>query len=440
MSYNDSTYLTYTFLFLSIVAMVCVYYPNVYTCQLPRAFYSASLTAEREQANMNKPILEPDATFFVDPLDLICWWRFDLVAKYIYATHWLKGVEQVWARELYAAHLMVWGNGKEWDGSRSTIAEYITAFHDVLVSIKKNGFDEQRSRICVDPWAIAREGAHRIIAALCAGVQVPCYYDAKLTHRACQATARFFKEFDMYVPGGLRDEYLDDMARVYAQLKHHTRILVIRGVTDVEAIQKTIRNHTPIVYYTSKKLSANVWSTVAPYLYSGTGGRRLCDNHDSMAHCFLLDNANDDRMQQLLRDLCMADSDCRDVAVTVNRDDTVALGQIIFHKTTLQYCAEHPDVLQLTPAMQQAYAVLDQWRATTGIASEDIGIIELDKQGVLSIICHAPSEIVIGVPGTLHIKSGNALSANAIATIYNPKKYRYHYGYKWILKNLSIFT
>jgi hypothetical protein len=202
--------------------------------------------------------LSPDQDIYIDPLDLISFWRFDLVAKCLYAKHYCMGVRSKWARTLYAEHLKVWGNLQEWDGSRSSLDEYLRSFENTIHSMHQQGFDTAQSRIRIDNRMFPCEGAHRIAAALVTGNKVACYYsDNNRLNPAAQATAIFFKCFDKYVPGGLASHYLDAMALHYTELKPQTRIFIAFG--DIqhkkEELKALIRAHGNIIYMRACKLT-----------------------------------------------------------------------------------------------------------------------------------------------------------------------------------------
>lgn len=219
---------------------------------------SSNIADERAHAVHTYYDLPVLTDIVMSPLELVVWWRFDLMAKYIYALHYMKGVESRWGYNLYAAHQLVWSNAVEWDGSRVSIQEYLTDFHEVIASIKKYGFNPKKSRIRIDRRKFPCEGSHRIVAALLCNEPVVCYYDNNpYRNGAVQSTATFFKEYDRYVSGGLADCYLDDMALAYCQLKPNARLIVLEGFSDViNVVKNNIRMHANVVYHTSKIIRA----------------------------------------------------------------------------------------------------------------------------------------------------------------------------------------
>ena len=52
------------------------------------------------------------------PQELVTYNRADIGAKYLYARHWNKGVENIWAKEVYTEHLRNWNKFYERDGLR----------------------------------------------------------------------------------------------------------------------------------------------------------------------------------------------------------------------------------------------------------------------------------------------------------------------------------
>jgi hypothetical protein len=95
--------------------------------------------------------------------------RFDIKIKLLY----LQDKEK-WSY-MYFYHLLLWGGGRiyEWDGSKSSYDDFLTAFDNTYQSLKESGWKGAPIR-CIklpngDIYPI--EGAHRIACCLHLGIE-----------------------------------------------------------------------------------------------------------------------------------------------------------------------------------------------------------------------------------------------------------------------------
>lgn len=281
--------------------------PNTYHSSLPiPKVYKEYSRFVDERIHSFNPIhsLPEFIDLMRDPRTLISWWRFDLVAKYIYADHYIKGVQDVWARDLYAQHLRVWGGLQEWDGSRSSLDDYLNAFHATLDSIGANGFNASISRIRVDNRGFPCEGAHRIIAALTHHKPVTCYYDPnKYLNSACQATSIFFSDYTQYVQTGLDPVYLDAMALAYTRLKPSTRMLIVFCTQDMceQKVLPAIRRVANSIAYKQVYLTPEIKEHILHIMHPALKTINRCLTHalTNYAALFLLEPHDMDSLSAL---------------------------------------------------------------------------------------------------------------------------------------------
>ena len=156
-----------------------------------------------------------------NPLDLLSPDRFDITAKILYARHREKGVQNVWASKVYEHHINVWGGFTEKDPPKSSKEDFYKAYHDVLDSVKEEGFIENKSFIPVHENGTLLNGSHRVAAAIQYNKPVVC---KKSPIQAGQlgCSYSYFKNKKDIVSTGLLEEISDTMALEYLRLKKDT--------------------------------------------------------------------------------------------------------------------------------------------------------------------------------------------------------------------------
>ena len=153
-----------------------------------------------------------------DPLDLLTPVRFDIPAKTLYARHKEKGVQDIVAKFVYEHHLEVWGDFTEGNPKKNGVNDFYNSYHEVLNSIKKDGFDEEKSFIPVSDQGLLLNGAHRTSAAICYKKPVVCK-KSPTTEGQILCSFEYFRDRTEIVPSGLNRKYADLMALEYARLK-----------------------------------------------------------------------------------------------------------------------------------------------------------------------------------------------------------------------------
>lgn len=177
--------------------------------------------AEIRQKNRYMPLnIKCSALSLLSPL------RFDVAAKVLYARHKEKGVEGVYAKEVYEHHLDVWGGFTEKIPPKDGIEDFYRSFHGVLADIKKDGFKEQISCIPITKDKKLLNGSHRVAAAIVYDKEVSCKYsDASEGQIDC--SYRYFKNKRDIVRTGLQGRVGDSIALEYASLKPTTYMMTI---------------------------------------------------------------------------------------------------------------------------------------------------------------------------------------------------------------------
>ncbi len=155
----------------------------------------------------------------IDPVDLVTWMRFDVVAKYLYAQQRAMGVRSSWAIDLYHAHERAFNALNEKDGSgKQGIADFLNSFHETLDSVEREGFNDERSVVPVSCSNNLLDGSHRVAACLCYNKPVAALrFDFEGWHYG----------FDFFKKNGLAEKYGDAIAYEYCKLKKNTHVVLL---------------------------------------------------------------------------------------------------------------------------------------------------------------------------------------------------------------------
>ena len=164
--------------------------------------------------------------------------RFDLALKYLYASYQRHRIQTDFARRAYLAHIEVFNGFNEGDGSKTSAADFISNFDNILKSVEADGFKADISAVPIDRHGAPMDGAHRVAACLAYEKPVTCL---ALPGEGAVYDYRYFRDRTKFVAGGLDAQYADAAALAYAKLNTHTHIVnlfpaAVGRDADVEAI------------------------------------------------------------------------------------------------------------------------------------------------------------------------------------------------------------
>lgn len=210
---------------------------------------------------------EEIGSVLIYPQDLISPYRFDLMAKYLYAYYRKHAIRSFWALDVYAEHLRIWNNFFEHTPAKKGLIAFTDAFEDILDNVAKNGFDSSKALIPVirrDFGWKALNGAHRIVASL-------LYHPQKKI--PCRTIRKYFGSFDASWPTfkNMNSHYLDAMALQYCQLKQSTHCIILFPHTQGSEpkIRKLLEESGEIVYEKKITLTHNGTINFIRLLYEG---------------------------------------------------------------------------------------------------------------------------------------------------------------------------
>ncbi|MCT7990002.1 hypothetical protein [Laspinema olomoucense] len=175
----------------------------------------------------------------LDPKELINAWRFDGMAKYIYAKYREFGIESDWALRLYCDNVRALNGYQEPDGSgKEGKTAFVEAFNRVLDSIKESGFDTEKFLVpMVNDFLV--DGGHRTVAC----ILYNCDIAALLTTEIDENNPPLPADYRYFAERAFNRIFSDVMALEYCRLKSHTYLFIIgpsfRGKSqEIEAILK----------------------------------------------------------------------------------------------------------------------------------------------------------------------------------------------------------
>ena len=282
-----------------------------------------------------------------DPQNLVTAYRFDLMAKYLYARSRELGIESSWPLEVYAEHLRTWGNFTEiGNKDKKGLPAFLKIFHEILDSIKTGGFDHRKSLVPVAPRHITN-GAHRVSACLLYNKPVFGYDVPGKNRKGC--TAEFFREKTSITPNGLSDEYLDAMALQFCELKKNTYIATLFPCVtwSDDYITKVFEKYGTIVYKKTCTLSKNAPLNLLRVLYHRktacyTTEKRFNDGTDSFNVRIVLFQCKDLDTVKKLKSEVRAHFNIGNYPIHINDyyEETLEYAQTFFVHNSLKFLTE----------------------------------------------------------------------------------------------------
>lgn len=154
--------------------------------------------------------------------DLLTSQRIDLIAKYKYVEFYEKGYDLTFVKSVYINHISAFSFGTYTEFGeeerKDTIEKYLSIFHDLIASIKKNGVQESISAIPLGKDNVILDGAHRTAIAAYFNQIVPVI---RFKNMQANFGPDFFKK--QY----LDDEIIDYLISEYCKLKKDVYAAVI---------------------------------------------------------------------------------------------------------------------------------------------------------------------------------------------------------------------
>ncbi|MCM8525195.1 MAG: hypothetical protein NE327_01675, partial [Lentisphaeraceae bacterium] len=279
-------------------------------------------------------------------------YRFDLMAKYIYAVQRVKGINSKWAENLYKEHLHIWNNFFEESPIKTCFEDFKNAFDNLIDDMAETGFNPEKGLIPLSYTASPLNGAHRIAAGLVNDEDVHCYLTDDPSAGQFDCSYYFFVTWRKHVAQGMTIPLSDPMALEYARLKPGCRLLCLfsHTVTKEQEIDEIILNYGLPVYEKRFNLDEHGQVNLMRQLYKGEEwildrssyfyGARVkasrCFAKGKHMRVMLFDpNSNADlvQMKDDIRQLFGVGKDS--IHINDTHEETVRLSELFFNNNTL---------------------------------------------------------------------------------------------------------
>lgn len=153
----------------------------------------------------------------IPAIDLLTADRFDVLAKYIYVDHRMRGIKSSFGSDIYLSHLNAFNGFIENEKPKKVGSDdFVAAFDRLIESARRNGFNPPIIPLASNGGIV--DGAHRLAVALFLNANVPIL-------RTTIKPQRF--DYLFFERRGLRRPFLDAMAFQYLKLKADVHAVLI---------------------------------------------------------------------------------------------------------------------------------------------------------------------------------------------------------------------
>ncbi len=210
--------------------------------------YKIKTSQEEEdplQLVKKRPFYQTNSGFWINPIELLTFDRFDVMAKYIYAKYKLNHYVTNWHVGLYKSHLEKWIQFYNTEPLKIGFQDFQAAFNILISSLYNRNFDENFP-IPINNLGLACDGSHRTGACLALGDKIPAKVKVQEGQGSPGMSAAVFR--DKY---HLEEKYLDHMAYEYAKLKKNTFMVCLfpSGYEHLEKSEEILKKYGIIVHY-----------------------------------------------------------------------------------------------------------------------------------------------------------------------------------------------
>lgn len=376
--------------------------------------------------------------------------RIDIIAKYLYAKYRDINYDTSFALNLYRRHLEVWNGFNEIDNvDKNTFENFVNTFHDILDSVKENGFDNTKDSVPVTEDGRLLNGSHRVASCLWYDTPVIYHTTNDLSEGQSDCSSFYFRSL------GLDEKYLDAMAVEYAKLKANSFVVSLfpsaMSMDKLDDVQRILTSETDVVHvkdvYHNNAGPLNIVRQL--YLGESWGGdwnnnfsgfidkARMCFTHSAPMRVFLVEMDDVDharRLKNQIRDLYqLGNHSCH---INDTHEETVRLARVFFNDNSIHYMNNASLVYY-----SKFYEMLDYYKKFIDHHSLDSDDFCITASSILSLYglregqdldyLHGGSS----VDGHPEIHSHNDELYNYTTTkddiIYNPENHFYFDGVKF---------
>ncbi len=404
-----------------------------------------------------------DLTGKMHPRLLLTRNRFDLMAKYIYAKFRKSGIDSGWGLHVYYEHIRAFNNFQEPGSEEKTGKDaFIAAFHNILESIKKEGFDEDTSIVPLLDENLILDGSHRTVACLLYDKEVACLrvdINPLVNRAVLEYSYSYFRE------KGLANTCSDAMALEYCRLKSNTYVVTVfpSAVGKDEQVKKVIQEYGEIIYEKSVHLLNEGPINLIKQIYGNENwlgnwsddfrGARAkaaaCFRYNGLARVFIVESDNLENVTKAkakIRKLFNIDK--HSVHINDTHEETIHLAQILLNDNSIHFLnyARPKNYAKF----YQLLANYQEWLAEKNLDKECFCIDSsavmaaygIRAPGDLDFLHHGYEQIISDKDDIESNNDKQPYHAKPVDDIiYNPENHFYYNGLKFatldIIKNMK---
>jgi len=384
-------------------------------------------------------------------INLLTPYRFDIMAKYLYAYFSVNKIKSSWAEALYKEHLRVFNNFFEANPHKSGFHSFKAAFDQLLLEMSLHGFDGDKGLIPIASNGSPLNGAHRMAASMVNDLEVDCYVSDDPRVGQLDCSFYYLASKRDVVETGLTQCWTDPMALQYARLKPSCFILCLFSHTmnKMPQIDKIIGDYGLPVYEKYLDLNENARFNLMKKLYSGEtwlGDRHnnyygaqvktnLCFPDTGKMRVILFDpHANADMVEMKAEVRSLFDVGKNSIHINDTAVETVAFSELFFSNNSLQVnsCGVISEPEKLWRSVRKLKRQLRRQKIDPhSVCVSGPGVLAahgVNDSAELHVMGHGSCPE--GFPN-LNEKLSDA-GLNADEFIYNPENYFYYEGIKFL--------
>lgn len=228
---------------------------------------------------------EQYAIEIVNPISLLTFNRFDLLAKYIYVKFKIANIKSSFGEKLYLRHIGLLNGFFEDDQSGKVgKSAFLDAFNQLIESIEKYGFDHSVSILPLAVDGSLLDGSHRAAVALALGCRVAVIRTRLNPHKF---------DYKYFMQRGLSEIYLNAMALEFVHLKEQAKIIIIwpSAKGRLDELRSIINRYSEVIYERSLHLTQSgsvqlILQTYGSETWIGTKKNDFAGARNKAAWCF----------------------------------------------------------------------------------------------------------------------------------------------------------
>ncbi len=295
--------------------------------------------------------ISPDKEFeiqYVDAKQFLQPERMDLICKLVYIDCKVKQRNLDFAKELYTEHIRAFSLGtfkEPGNNEKNSIEKYFAFFDYLIENCQKEKLSADKSVVCVGDDGNILDGSHRTAVAIYFNIPLPVIY---IPNIKVDYGTKHFKSL------GLKEEYLDYITYQYIRYIDNVYIACLWPIADdnekKKIAERFIQEKASVYYKKDIKLNYNglkqlmihtygeqKWSGDIENAFCGISAKLdCCYKENSYTTVFVLSGASLDSIVDLkskIRNLY--DIQNHSIHITDTKDEAIYLGQVIFNKNSI---------------------------------------------------------------------------------------------------------